>query len=120
MFSTAKTTSVSFCIRCSPSTNSRAYSRCQRNGGCTTTVGAPTRSAAALARSSLVHGSVDQTRWVSSRQGAWIARTGTPNRSDSDRRASGSWLTGSVQTITSTPSKPRSAAISKAVVQLSG
>ena len=49
-----------------------------------------------------------------------MASTGTPNRSDSPRRASGSWLTGSVQTITSTPSKPRSAAISKAVVQVSG
>ena len=64
--------------------------------------------------------SVDQTRWVSSRHGAWIASTGTPNRSDSARSASGSWLTGSVHTMTSTPSKPRSAAISKAVVQVSG
>ena len=35
------------------------------------------------ARCSLVQGSVDQTRWVSSRHGAWIASTGTPNRSDS-------------------------------------
>ena len=29
-----------------PATNSRAYSRCQRNGGCTTTVCAPSTSAA--------------------------------------------------------------------------
>ena len=43
-----------------------------------------------------------------------------PNRSERPRSASGSWLTGSVQTITSTPSKPRSAAISNAVVQVSG
>ena len=46
--------------------------------------------------------------------------SGMANRSDRPRSASGSWLTGSVQTITSTPSKPRSAAISNAVVHDSG
>ncbi len=104
MFSTANRTSVSSAIRHTPRTKSRAYPRCQRNGGCTTTVEAPSRSAAACARRSRVHGSVDQTRWVISRQGACTARIGTPWWSDSRRSASTSWLTGSVQTITSTPS----------------
>lgn len=45
--------------------------------GCTTTVDAPSRSAAAWARWSLTQGSVDQTRWVMRRQGACTARTGT-------------------------------------------
>lgn len=45
-------------------------------GGWTTTVDAPSFSAAAWARLSLVQGSVDQTRWVMRRQGAWIARMG--------------------------------------------
>ncbi len=78
MFSTANRTSVSSAIRQTPRTKSRAYSRCQRNGGCTTTVDAPSRSAAAFARCSLVHGSVDHTRWVISRHGACTARIGTP------------------------------------------
>jgi hypothetical protein len=51
---------------------------------------------------------------------SWIARIGMAKRSASPRSASGSWLTGSVQTITSTPSKPSSAAISNAVVHVSG
>ncbi|GHG26609.1 hypothetical protein GCM10018784_45020 [Streptomyces hydrogenans] len=77
MFSTAKRTSVSSAIRQMPVTKSRAYWRCQRKGGWTTTVEAPSRSAAAWARWSLTQGSVDQTRWVMSRQGAWTARIGT-------------------------------------------
>ena len=76
MFSTANRTSVSFAIRQIPVTKSRAYWRCQRNGGCTTTVLAPSFSAAAWARWSLTHGSVDHTRWVISRQGACTARIG--------------------------------------------
>ena len=78
MFSTAKTTSVSSRIRPTPVTKLRAYSRCHRNGGCTTTVEAPSASAASFDRTSLAHGSVPQTRWVISRQGAWMASTGTP------------------------------------------
>ena len=77
MFSTANRTSVSSAIRQMPVTKSRAYWRCQRNGGCTTTVLAPSFSAAAWARWSLVQGSVDQTRWVMSRHGAWTASIGT-------------------------------------------
>ncbi|CAM5687937.1 hypothetical protein STENM223S_09868 [Streptomyces tendae] len=76
MFSTANRTSVSSAIRQMPSTKSRAYCRCQRKGGWTTTVDAPSFSAAARARWSLVQGSVDHTRCVISRQGAWTARTG--------------------------------------------
>ena len=76
MFSTANRTSVSSAMRQIPETKSRAYWRCQRNGGWTTTVLAPSFSAAALARWGLVQGSVDQTRWVISRQGAWTARIG--------------------------------------------
>ncbi len=77
MFSTANRTSVSSAIRQMPLTKSRAYCRCQRNGGWTTTALAPSRSAAARARWSLTQGSVDQTRWVMSRQGACTARIGT-------------------------------------------
>ncbi|SCD59427.1 hypothetical protein GA0115246_103569 [Streptomyces sp. SolWspMP-sol7th] len=104
MFSTAKRTSVSFAMRQMPSTKSRAYWRCQRKGGWTTTAEAPRRSAALRARWSLVQGSVVHTRCVMSRQGAWTARTGTRWKSESLRRASMSWLTGSVHTMTSTPS----------------
>ena len=42
MFSTAKKSPVSFSSRSMPETNPAAYSFCQRNGGCTTTVPAPT------------------------------------------------------------------------------
>ena len=104
MFSTANRTSVSSAIRQTPATKSLAYCRCQRNGGCTTTVEAPSFSAAARARRSLVHGSVDQTRCVISRHGACTARIGMPWWSERRRSASMSWLTGSVQTMTSTPS----------------
>ena len=104
MFSTANLTSVSEPILAMPSTNERTYSRCQRNGGWTTTVEAPSSSAAARARSSLAHGSLPHTRWVTSRQGAWTARMGTPWSSESRRTASMSWETGSVKTISSTPS----------------
>ncbi len=76
MFSTAKRTSVSSAICWMPPRNCRAYSRCQRNGGCTTTVWAPHSSAASLARTSLAHGSVPQTRCVITRQGACSARIG--------------------------------------------
>jgi len=76
MFSTAKRTSVSSAICWIPPRNCRAYSRCHRNGGCTTTVCAPHSSAASLARTSLAHGSVPQTRWVMTRHGACSARIG--------------------------------------------
>ena len=41
MFSTASRIPVSCSRSATPSTNSRAYSFCQRNGGCSTTVSAP-------------------------------------------------------------------------------
>src|SRR5487761_1283592 len=69
MFSTVKTTSVSSPILASPASKSRAYSRCQRNGGGRTTTRAPSRSATSLDRMSLPHGSRPQTRWGSSRDG---------------------------------------------------
>ncbi|CAM5701668.1 hypothetical protein SFUMM280S_00796 [Streptomyces fumanus] len=64
-------------MRQTPLTKSRAYWRCQRNGGWTTTVLAPSFSAAARARWSFTQGSVDHTRCVMSRQGACTARIGT-------------------------------------------
>ena len=77
MFSTAKITSVSSDIFAMPSSNPLVYSRCQRNGGWTTTTLAPSRSARSLARSSFDHGSRPQTSWVRSRPGACTASTGT-------------------------------------------
>ena len=100
----ANLTSVSELICWIPPTNCRTYSRCQRNGGCTTTVCAPTSSAASFARTSLIHGSVPQTRCVITRHGACSARIGTWWWSESRRRAATSCETGSVQTMTSTPS----------------
>ena len=76
MFSTANAMPVDSSSAAMPLTKSRAYSFCQRNGGCTTTTSAPTADAISAERSSLPHGSVPQTRWVNSRHGAWIAETG--------------------------------------------
>ncbi len=76
MFSTAKTTSVSSCIRAMPFSNPLAYSRCQRKAGWTTIALAPRASAISLDRTSLPQGSRPQTRWVRTRQGEWIAVTG--------------------------------------------
>ena len=55
-------------------------------------------------------GSGDQTRWVTARQGACTATTGTPDASASRPTAATSWLTRSVHTISSTPSYPSSRA----------
>ncbi|GMA87793.1 hypothetical protein GCM10025868_30430 [Angustibacter aerolatus] len=52
----------------------------------------------------LGQGSVPHTRWVSSSVGAWMATTGRPCCCESALRASGLWLTGSVQTMISMPS----------------
>ena len=76
MFSTANAIPVDSSRAAMPLTKSRAYSFCQRNGGCTTTTSAPTAFAISAERSSLPQGSVPQTRWVNSRHGAWIAETG--------------------------------------------
>ena len=46
-----------------------AAARCQRNGGWTTTVSAPSRSAISTDRASFTNGSVDHTLAVTSRQG---------------------------------------------------
>ncbi len=61
-----------------PGAKLRAYSRCQVNGGCTTTVGAPNSCASNAERRSRSHGSLLHTRWVSSRHGAWMESTGMP------------------------------------------
>src|SRR5690606_7772242 len=95
------------------SANPSAYLRCQRNGGCTTTVRAPSSSAASTLRRSRTSGSDDHTRWVMSNDGECTDSTGTPVESDSHFSAETSWLMESTQTITSTPSKPSSAASSK-------
>ena len=53
MFSTASVTPVDPAISRTVSTNPAAYRRCQRNGGCTTTVEAPSSAASSAERSSL-------------------------------------------------------------------
>jgi hypothetical protein len=77
MFSTANAMPVDSSSAAMPLTKSRAYSFCQRNGGCTTTTSAPTATAISAERWSFPHGSVPHTRCVNSRHGAWIAETGT-------------------------------------------
>ena len=77
MFSTAKITSVCSASSARPCSKPRAYSRCQRNGGWTTTTLAPTRSARSLERRSFSQGSRPHTPWVSSRLGACTATIGT-------------------------------------------
>ena len=81
-----------------------AYLRCQRNGGWITTVDASRSCAACTDRRSRSSGRGDHTRCVISRHGACTASTGTPNWRERRRMAAGSWLIGSAQTITSTPS----------------
>ena len=101
MFSTAKAIPVSFSSAAMPSTKPAAYSRCHRNGGCTTTTSAPTASAISAERWSLPQGSVPQTRWVNSRHGEWIATIGSSWWSDSCLTAETCWLSASMPTITS-------------------
>src|SRR5690606_18526834 len=91
-----------------------------RNGGCTTTVRAPSSSAASTLRRSRTSGSDDHTRWVISSDGECTDRTGTPVLSDSHFSAVTSWLMESTQTITSTPSQPSSAASSNPALARSG
>ncbi len=107
MFSTAKARPVDSSSAAMPLTNPAAYSFCHRNGGCTTTTSAPTACAISAERSSLPHGSVPQTRWVHSRQGEWIAHTGSSWWSESCLTAEVCWLRASMPTITSTASYPR-------------
>ena len=101
MFSTARAMPVSCSRSATPSTNSPAYSFCQRNGGWSTTVDAPTSWARAIELSTLVHGSGPQIRWVSRSVGACTDTTGMPCSSDSAASAPASCETGSVHTITS-------------------
>ena len=104
MFSTAKAMPVDSSRAAMPSTKPAAYSFCQRNGGCTTTTSAPTSSAISADRWSFPHGSVPQTRWVNSRQGAWTAQIGISWCSESCLTAEVCWLRASMPTITSTAS----------------
>ena len=104
MFSTANAIPVDTSRAAMPLTKSRAYSFCQRNGGCTTTTSAPTACAISAERSSLPHGSVPHTRWVNSRHGAWTAEIGIPWWSASCLTADVCWLSASMPTITSTAS----------------
>ncbi len=120
MFSTATCTPNSASSSATPIANPRAYSRCQRNGGWTTTVPAPAATATSHEVRSFGQGSVPQTRWVISSVGACSDTIGRPWCSDSERSASALWLTGSVQTMTSMPSYPSRAAISNVVAQFNG
>ena len=120
MFSTASATPTCSPARATSSANCPAYRRCQRNGGCTTTVWQPRVVAAATERRIRPIGSELHTRCVTARQGACMASTGIPNRSASRATPATSWLTGSVQTISSTPSYPSSAASSNATRADSG
>jgi hypothetical protein len=51
-------------------------------------------------------GSVEKTRLVKSKKGAWIASTSTPKSSASALSATGSWLSRSLVTMTSAPWNP--------------
>lgn len=77
MFSTAIITSLAASSVATCSVNPSAYRRCQRNGGCTTTVCAPSCSAARTLRSSLGIGLAPHTRCEISRHGACTDNTGT-------------------------------------------
>ena len=120
MFSTAKAIPVSSSSEAMPSTKPAAYSRCHRNGGCTTTTSAPTASAISADRCSLPQGSVPQTRWVNSRHGEWIATIGRAWCSESCLTAETCWLSASMPTITSMASYPSLAAYAKACAVDSG
>ena len=76
MFSTATSTPCFCSVARTASVNVRAYLPCQRKGGCTTTVGAPTETASSAERSSFTNGSLPHTNVVSSTTGAWIAMIG--------------------------------------------
>ena len=89
-----------------PSTKPAAYSRCQRNGGWTTTTPAPTACAISAERSSLPQGSVPHTRWVNSRHGECTEHTGSSWWSESCLTAAVCWLSASMPTMTSTASYP--------------
>ncbi len=65
---------------------------------------APTSCAISALRCSLPHGSLPQTRCVTSRQGAWIETTGISWNALSALIAVMSALTSSMPTMTSTPS----------------
>lgn len=113
MFSTARMAPVLASRAATPSANSRAYSRCQRNGGCRTTVLVPTAWARSIERSIFSQGSfVPHTRWDTNRVGAWMDRMGVLYLSAREVSVSGFCVAGSPSTITSTPSYPVRAAIS--------
>ncbi|EHK83508.1 hypothetical protein AK37_11966 [Rhodococcus pyridinivorans AK37] len=65
-------------------------------------------------------GSDPHTRCEISRHGTCTASTGTPYSRTRRSTEVGSWLTGSAHTISSTPSKPRSAAKRNAASVFSG
>ena len=77
MFSTASVMPVWRLSPRMPATKLRAYSRCQMNGGCTTTTSAPRSVAAWQDRRSFSQGSVPQTFWVITKQGECTLNTGT-------------------------------------------
>ncbi|MNW56665.1 hypothetical protein D3C74_343930 [compost metagenome] len=120
MFSTAIVTPVAALSSRTWSANPRAYKPCQRNGGWTTTVPAPSSSARSTVRSSLGPGSRPHTRWLTRSVGACTLRIGTPTSAESLASALASWVVESDQTMTSMPSYPRCAAASNANGALRG
>jgi len=104
MFSTQMSTPLDCAVSRTTFSNRSAYSPCQRNGGCTTTVDAPVSTASCADRSSFTKWSLPHTNDVSSSVGAWIARIGWSYAFASTVRRSASRVRASVVTMTSTPS----------------
>lgn len=75
MFSTEILVSVMRETSRTPATKLRAYLRCHRNGGCTTTTSAPTWWVSFAAICTLVQ-DLPHTCWVNSSVGAWIVEMG--------------------------------------------
>jgi hypothetical protein len=106
MFSTASSTPVAAASSLTRSRNRAACRRCHRNGGCTTTVPAPSSAASSAERRSLSPWSRPSAKCASGSTGACTDSTGRPQRAEEARSSRASLLARSAVTITSTPSKP--------------
>jgi len=104
MFSTARTTPVAAAISRTTSTNRAANDRCQANGGCTTTVAAPSSRASSADRRSLSTWSRPNAKCATGSTGACTDSTGSPQRAVAARSSPASRVERSAVTITSTPS----------------
>jgi hypothetical protein len=81
-----------------------AYPASHRNGGCTTTLDAPTSAASSADFSSFTWASRPPIICIQNSDGAWIERIGSEYRSMSCLSADASFDTGSVVTMISRPS----------------